>query len=226
MATYSSARSGRGRSLRRGESRRPGQWKLAYADFLTALMAFFLLMWLSTEQTAENRQGIAAYFNGQTSAVAVGASSGAQFTSLKDDIASDTALTAYADRILVTETTNGLRIELTDANALPLFDNGGSDLSDSGSSIIESVAKTLSGRPFLITVEGHTDAFPASGQGFTNWELSTARANAARVILEQSGINADRIRAVTGLADTIPLLPNQPHASVNRRISIVLELHG
>ncbi|MEO0882289.1 MAG: flagellar motor protein MotB [Pseudomonadota bacterium] len=226
MATYSSAHSGRGRSLRRGESRRPGQWKLAYADFLTALMAFFLLMWLSTEQSVENRQGIAAFFNGEEQLNHARSVDASDLSNLLSALETDVSLSQHGHQVIVTETGSGLRVELTDATATPLFASGGTELSGLGIELVSDVAGLLSEQPVLMSIEGHTDAFPASSEGFTNWDLSAARANAARAVLQRSGIPENRIRAVIGLADKHPLLPNQPHAAGNRRISIVLELDG
>ncbi|MEM6410775.1 MAG: flagellar motor protein MotB [Pseudomonadota bacterium] len=225
MATYSSARLGRGRSLRRGESRRPGQWKLAYADFLTALMAFFLLMWLSTERSIEDRQGIAAYFQGGAARQATLGEDASILPSLIETITSSTAVLPNGHRVLVSEIEAGVRVELIDAHALPLFDMGGEQLSEVGANLISHLASLIEDQPIVVTIEGHTDAFPASGSS-TNWDLSADRANAARSELEGAGFDASRIKAVVGLADTVPLLPNQPHAAVNRRISIVLELGG
>ncbi|MEM6899119.1 MAG: OmpA family protein [Pseudomonadota bacterium] len=225
MATYSSARLGRGRSLRRGESRRPGQWKLAYADFLTALMAFFLLMWLSTERSIEDRQGIAAYFQGGVDQQATLIEDASILPSLIETITSSTTLLPNGHRVFVSQTEGGVRVELTDAHALPLFDMGGEQLSEMGANLLSHIASLIEEQPIVVTIEGHTDAFPASGSS-TNWDLSTARANAARAELEGAGFDASRIKAVVGLADTVPIVPNQPHAAVNRRISIVLELDG
>jgi len=223
MATWSSARSGRGRSLRRGESRRPGQWKLAYADFLTALMALFLLMWLSTEQSVANRQGIATYFSGRTISDSDRLSHVAPFADLTDEIATLPFLADHRYQVIATQTADSLRIELTDASVSPIFELGGAHFSELGVKLLSTVADLLAGRPFLLSIEGHTDAFPSRIEGFSNWDLSAERANAARRALTQAGVDVAQIRAVIGRADTAPLLPNQPHAPSNRRISIVLE---
>lgn len=224
MAHYSSVHHGRGRGQRRGETRRPGQWKLAYADFLTALMAFFLLMWLSTEQSAADRGTIAAYFNGNDAVSTAPDTNALSRVYLISLIEGRSELDRFSDHIHLTTTPTGLRIDLSDAAGLPLFALGEVGLNETGKILIRGIGDLLIGFPVDISIEGHTDAFHTHGERLSNWDISTGRANAARRELEASGIAANRFRRVTGLADTMPLLPNQPHAPVNRRISIVLEL--
>ena len=224
MTAYSSVRHGRGRSQRRGESRRTGQWKLAYADFLTALMAFFLLMWLSTGSSQAERSAIAAYFSGthipgntlvhrQTDLEAI----------LSAEITTTPALSAFAHQISLTAEPAGLRIDLTDADANSLFASGASTLSPKGLGIVSNIGHILLPMPLDIHIEGHTDAFKTAPGTPTNWDISSARASSALKALQLTGIAPDRFKSVTGLAATKPLLPNQPHAPINRRISIVLE---
>ncbi|MEM9670467.1 MAG: flagellar motor protein MotB [Pseudomonadota bacterium] len=223
MAIYSSTRSGRGRSLRRGESRRPGQWKLAYADFLTALMAFFLLMWLSTEQSVINREQVAAYFSGRNQTAETTSTQLAAIDHLLDEIAIAPGLAPYQGQIVSKVAGDKLRLEVTDASSAPLFETAGSEPSKDGKKLLSVLGTLIEPHSLNLRIEGHTDAFPAMEPGMSNWEISSARANAARKLLQDTGLPEARIRAVIGLADAVPLLPNQPHASVNRRISIILE---
>lgn len=228
MATYSSVRHRRGRSQRRGEPRRPGQWKLAYADFLTALMAFFLLMWLSAGSSLIERSAIAAYFTGTEitgNMLESEASATDLETILATEIAANPVLSRFEDHIRVQARPDGLRIDLTDASSGSLFASGASDLNETGASILTNLARIITQMPFSLRIEGHTDAFKTVPGAPTNWELSSARAASALDALQADGIEASRFLSVTGLADTQPLLPTRPHAPSNRRISIVLELH-
>ncbi len=223
MATYSSVHHRRGWSQRRGETRRPGQWKLAYADFLTALMAFFLLMWLSAEQSPAKRSALAAYFSGKSAAAGVPEVS-IQSSRLVTAILSEAASAELASHIEVIPTATGLRIELADAQGAALFASASTALNDRGSELVDLVGRHLASLPGKLSVEGHTDAFPATGNAGDNWAISAGRAIAARERLEAAGAGPDRFVSVVGFADSRPALPNQPHAAANRRISILLEL--
>jgi len=130
------------------------------------------------------------------------------------------------EHIRLHETPTGLRIELTDANQNPLFTKGASTLSPAGQTLLTNMGTIIAALPLDLTLEGHTDAFKTAPNAPTNWQISSARAAAALSALEQAGIAPARFKGVTGLAATQPLLPNQPHAAVNRRISIVLEFSG
>lgn len=227
MATHSSVRFGRGRGQRRGESRRPGQWKLAYADFLTALMAFFLLMWLSTDSSHAERSAIASYFTGAE--VSEDAFQHdlqlAELTArLSSEIQIDPAFSGLNEHIRLTPRPNGIRIDLTDAETGSLFANASSVFSEPGTRLAANIGRIIAPMPLFVTIEGHTDAFKTAPDAPSNWDISAARANAALRLIEQSGVASDRFKAVSGLAATQPLLPNQPHAPANRRISILLEL--
>lgn len=205
-------------------ARKMGTWKLAYADFLTALAAFFLLMWLISGVSKEDRALIAAEFTGKPAQTAlttgVAASEAEQ---LAASLALSGALATAGDSLRVSAEASGVRVELVDTASRPLFDTGHGALSADGMSLIQAVAGALHALPFEISIEGHTDAFSMGSSEFSNWELSSSRANEARRALEAAGIAASRIRAVTGYADTRPLREGQPHLAANRRIS--LEIH-
>ena len=227
MATISSVRHGRGRGHRRGESRRPGQWKLAYADFLTALMAFFLLMWLSTDSSQAERAAIAAVFTGAPTYETVATSPSfmeATRAELMAELTEAPQFISMREHIHLTEVATGLRIDISDASEQPLFHTASADLNETGQALITDIGYLLATVTASVSVEGHTDAFASGPDGVSNWELSSARAHAALGYLQAAGVNPMNINAVTGLAATKPLLPTQPHASVNRRVSIVLEL--
>jgi len=227
MTTYSSVHLGRGRSQRRGESRRTGQWKLAYADFLTALMAFFLLMWLSTDSSHAERSAIAAYFSGAEvpgNTVALTAADTDLEAILALEVATNPTLASLGQHIRIHTDPTGLRMELTDAATGSLFTSGSADLSQTGLELASNIGRILMPMPLSIRIEGHTDAFKTAPGTPSNWEISSARANSALRAFENAGIAPQRFKSVAGLAATKPLLPNQPHAALNRRISIVLEL--
>lgn len=230
MATHSSAQYGRGPSQRRGESRRRGQWKLAYADFLTALMAFFLLLWLTTGSSASERVAIAAYFTGKEVGVASEApnehASTAPTKTAEELLALKQALHALGSVspgysfLQANLRDDAVYIELTDRTDRPLFATGDASFNAFGETALLEIAELLVHRPLLIEIEGHTDAFPTPDQG--NWRLSTARAYAAWDALVQAGIDPESITAIAGRGDTSPLLPTQPHAPANRRITLIV----
>lgn len=227
MATYSSVPSGRGRGHRRGESRRPGQWKLAYADFLTALMAFFLLMWLSTGSSQAERTAIAAYFTGAEIVDGRETNPSSVFdieAALLAELAGSALFEQLSESVEVRSSEIGLRLEVTDGGQSPLFDTASGELNNTGQSLVAEIGRAIALLPVDVSIEGHTDAFVDSANEAANWHLSSARAQSALVTLQTSGISTDRFAAVTGLAATQPLQASQPHASVNRRVSIVLEL--
>ena len=178
MTTYSSVRQGRGRSQRRGESRRTGQWKLAYADFLTALMAFFLLMWLTTDSSHAERTAIAAYFTGtDASIVALDSNSISNVhVQLADQIANKPELTALSEHIKLSQLENQLRIDMTDANGETLFATGASEFSAVGEQLLTQMGDIIAPLPLDILIEGHTDAFKTAPGTRSNWEISSARA--------------------------------------------------
>ncbi len=219
MTTHAASRYASGPGRRRGESRRAGQWKLAYADFLTALSALFLVLWLSSASSHDQRAEIAAYFTGRA------APSGAPVEHAFDaTIEQDLLATLPADRVHVVRAGDRVRIELTDARSDPFFASGSGAFSPFGEAVLARVAGVLAPIGAPIEIEGHTDAFPAAGADFDNWSLSTARALAARRALLAAGVAPQRIVAVSGRADTAPLLPTQPHLPANRRVTIVLDL--
>ncbi|MEL6830145.1 MAG: OmpA family protein [Pseudomonadota bacterium] len=197
--------------------RRPGNWKLAYADFLTALCAFFLVMWMVHGVSAQDKADLANQFSSAPSEAEVEPSVAAS-------LQSQARLQPYLPFLRFEETQTSLRIDLTDLNERALFDTGSALPNSDGAAILEAVGKAVAVLPFPLRVEGHTDSRPIQGGLYSNWDLSTNRANAARRALIEAGLNADQIAAVTGLADTQPLFPETPDLPANRRISIVLDL--
>jgi len=263
-----------------GEGHHGGAWKVAYADFVTAMMAFFLLMWLINTTTPEQKRGIADYFAAQnisksssgsggvlagTVFGAEGSRAGGALTSMtaqqapsrRDDPTRTTTdgelksgatdaqmpnrefeqaemslrqamqqmpdIAELSRNLIVNETAEGLNIQLVDQEGQAMFQPGTAVPLPRTRALLEQVARIVDRLPNRISITGHTDAVNFEGpDGTTNWELSAARANAARAVLASQGIDSDRIFEVAGKAGTDPLLPNDPYASSNRRISILL----
>ena len=230
MAVYSSAVRGRGPRHRRGESRRTGQWKLAYADFLTALMAFFLLLWLMTGSSSSEREAIAAYFTGrkvqnapqiETALSATLDAAHLETIKVLDEALSDLAgLGLSKDQIRTQILDDSLRIELTDSTAAPLFEIGNAALNDKGRTAISAIAEIVLPLDLTFEIEGHTDAYQLPN--FGNWKLSNARAHSAWSAFVDAGLSPQKFTAITGRGDSTPLLPGQPHAPANRRITLIV----
>ncbi len=252
-----------------------GAWKIAYADFVTAMMAFFLLMWLLGSTTKGDLNGIADYFQTPLKvAMAGGAGSGDSSSILKGGgtdltrsngqvrngdmpltkktinfqaakaemarqesielsqikqkveamIDSKELLKAYRNQILIDITTEGLRIQLVDAQNRPMFDLGRAVLKDYTRELLRAIGTVLNDVNYKISLGGHTDAAPyASGErGYSNWELSADRANASRRELMAAGMDDKKIVRVVGLASSTLFNAADPFSPSNRRISIVV----
>jgi chemotaxis protein MotB len=263
-----------------------GAWKVAYADFVTAMMAFFLLMWLINTTSPEQKRGIADYFapasvsestsgsggilggtalgdqgakgDGSQSVVQQmapeaptptddagqasrsGAPTDAE-TSEKlaaakkeaDDFSSAAQslrqamqdlpeLAELSKQVLVDETPEGLRIQLVDQDGRSMFDTGQARPNDRARLLLRAVAKVVNQLHNRVTVSGHTSASLTPGKGGDDWALSSARANASRAVLQEAGVDPDRIYQVSGKANSDPLYPDDPTLPGNRRIAIVL----
>jgi chemotaxis protein MotB len=270
-----------------------GAWKVAYADFVTAMMAFFMVMWLITAVSKDQRAAIFDYFKnpsmepgksvkpapGQmgpggasTSAISLGGGLDAPKSSLKktetigatvmtspappidlqspEEIAKalleaekakekeqldalmqdlkkavneSQALQPFKDQLLLDITPEGLRIQILDAQNRPMFDLGSSRLKPYTNEILREVTSYLRTVPNRLSITGHTDTTPYAGiTGYTNWDLSTDRANAARRALESAGLPTERMARVVGLASSVLFDKENPRGAVNRRISIVV----
>ena len=222
-----------------------GSWKIAYADFVTAMMAFFLLMWLLSSNNVGTLQGIADYFNRPISALfqhGPGATpttvpqsdedrkaqEAQQLQSLKTRldtlIRNNPKLSSFKNQIKIDITSEGLRIQIIDDQNRPMFDKGDAVLKDYTKTILDQIGPSLNDVPNHISIAGHTDSLPYHGpvDGYSNWELSSERANSARRELLSGGMNESKILQIRGLADAIPFYKNDPTNPANRRISIVV----
>lgn len=249
-----------------------GAWKIAYADFVTAMMAFFLLMWLLGSTSRYDKQGIEDYFNAPLSTLFGGNDgSGAARSSVINgggrDLASSRpgevtksqtepvsktperiaaendarrlkqlkekltalientpALRAFKDQIRIDITSEGLRIEIVDSLRRPMFASGSSKLEGYVGVILAQIGASMNDVDNRVSIAGHTDAVPYSGgqAGYSNWELSSERANAARRSLIAGGMSEGKILQVRGLADVLPLNKAVADEPTNRRISILV----
>ncbi len=265
-----------------------GAWKVAYADFVTAMMAFFLLLWLLNATTDEQKKGIADYFSpaslsrrtsgaggvmggtviaeegaltDQTAALNIaknvpsseqastdfGPNDGRsiedlsreeldelmarreqeQFDeaarTLRQAIEAVPDLKELAQNIIIDHTPEGMRIQIVDQHGKSMFPLGQANMFDHTRKLMDLVADAISRLPQKIAIKGHTDAAPfVSNTGYSNWELSTDRANASRRALIEAGIDPSRIDSVAGRAAQELLTPENPYDPRNRRISIIL----
>jgi chemotaxis protein MotB len=216
-----------------------GAWKVAYADFVTAMMALFLVLWLMGADD-KIKEAISAFFNNptgpgtQTGTAAAGAGNSIQLA--KDDMAKlrekmEQALRSMPnfrqmkDQIEMTVTSDGLRIELLETQAGMFFESGRPLPSASGAELLTRLAEELGKLPNHLLIEGHTDAKPfvVADGSYSNWELSTDRANSARRLMEAHGVRRDQVAQVRGFADHQLRHPEDPEHASNRRISVIVQ---
>lgn len=253
-----------------------GAWKVAYADFVTAMMAFFLVLWLMAATTKPERAAISEYFrnpsplSGQSSTPAPGmAGPGGASTSmiklggatdisrgnsndpfqnqqtakpipqtdrerekqqlealkqeLEEAISKSQALEPFKDQLLLDLTPEGLRIQIVDKQNRPMFDVGSATLKPYTREILRELSQFINHVPNRISITGHTDitAYTAA-HGYSNWELSADRANAARRALLDGGMSEEKVTRVVGLSSSVLFDKTQPDNPINRRISIVV----
>lgn len=215
-----------------------GAWKVAYADFVTALMALFIVLWLLSSSESV-KKAVGGYFqdptgNGKMSG-SNSAGAGETLTVAKDDMnkLKDKLEQAMRDvpkfeqmkdNVKVTVTSEGLRIELLEKEGGLFFESGSPKPLDKGNELIRMLGEELKSLPNKLSIEGHTDAKPyASEAGYTNWELSTDRANAARRILQETGVESGRIAQIRGFADQQLRHTNDPLNPTNRRVSVLVQ---
>ena len=215
-----------------------GAWKVAYADFVTALMALFIVLWLVS--SSENvKQAVQAYFQDPTGTGKLpgttlsGKGEGLMvkpddMAKLKDRIEQVMHQLPKFDllknNVTVTVTEEGLRIELLETEKGLFFDSGSAKLSPRGEEILRTLAGQLKSLPNKLLLEGHTDARPyASVTGYSNWELSADRANTARHVFQECGIPMDKIAQVRGFADRQLRNKAEPDDPANRRVSVIVQ---
>ncbi len=214
-----------------------GAWKVAYADFVTAMMALFIVLWL-LNQSEQVKKAVAGYFNdpkgtanllGTTmsgNGIAVTTHDEA-LQKLKDkleqEIKAKKELEKLSKQIEITITPEGLRIELLEGKDGTFYESGSAKLSDNGQELLALLAGELKTLPNNLLIEGHTDATQYSTDAsYSNWELSADRANSARRLMQQDGVRGDQVTQVRGYADQLLRVKNNPYDPSNRRISILV----
>lgn len=254
-----------------------GAWKMAYADFVTAMMAFFLLMWLLGSTSKAQREGISEYFRTPLRVAMMGGTSvGASQTLIKggggkdltkkegqvkpvegdkgkeknisvdnakealrqaetaklyelkekieQNIESSEALKKFKNQLLLDVTSEGLRVQIVDVQNRPMFASSKDELQPYAKEILRELGNMLNGVENKISLSGHTDAtpFPDGEKGFSNWELSSARANSSRRQLIAGGMDETKLMRVVGLGSASLMDTENPFNPVNRRISIIV----
>ena len=251
-----------------------GAWKVAYADFVTAMMSFFLLLWLLAATPVEKLKGLADYFSptlGVKGRLGIGffggqapdsegfsrsnwASVGLVFGAppsgpiikltdrdnktdedsqkielnkvaedVKKDLASDGKLSEYQDSLLIEQTPDGLKINVTDTDSHPMFKAGSAELQDYAKEILTKIAGIIKFLPNYLQVVGHTSTVNNSNdENYTNWELSAARANAARRYLIQQNVESIQFARIQAVSDQEPLDHEHPESAKNNRITVTL----
>ena len=258
-----------------GHSAHGGAWKIAYADFVTAMMAFFLLMWLLGSTAKGELEGIASYFNAPFKVALMGGDGsgnsdsilpgggrdlsksagqvdggdaeraekpvGAQMAraelarqdamridalqaKITELVSNTPALAEFASQIKMDQTADGLQIQIIDDRNRPMFDVGSAQVKPYMRDILREIGAAIADVENRITLSGHTDAVPYSSgdRGYSNWELSSDRANASRRELIAGGLPVVKLARVEGLASSRLLAPEDPRAATNRRISILV----
>jgi chemotaxis protein MotB len=215
-----------------------GAWKVAYADFVTAMMALFIVLWL-LNSSVKVKKAVAGYFQDpKSSQKETGSDKAGDDNSIPIDkknveklkeqienaIKTQPNLEKLAKQIEITITPEGLRIELIEDKKGTFFQSGSAQLSQTGQQLLSMLAGQLKPLPNKLLLEGHTDAQPYSADnGYTNWELSADRANAARRLLQSDGVGKDQISQVRGYADQLLRVKNDPMDPSNRRISLIVQ---
>jgi len=214
-----------------------GAWKVAYADFVTAMMALFIVLWL-LNSNVKIKKAVESYFKdptgkGKQAGTSV-AGAGENLTVTKDDMSHLSEKLKQAmkampqfqkmkDNIQITITNEGLRVELLETAAGMFFGSGNSQPSESGRAMLMLLAKELGELPNTLLIEGHTDSKPYVAEAaYSNWELSADRANASRRELIMGGMEPAKIVRVVGLADSNLQVKDDPRNPLNRRISIIV----
>jgi len=235
-----------------------GAWKIAYADFVTAMMAFFLMLWLLGSLSDAQKIGLSRFFSSPSAMVSQAGvnSSVLNFTGeprpesefdpappedalsdegmkipldelllqLKEQIETSEAFKDYQDQLQLDITIEGLRIQMMDDEARPMFDVGSARLKSYAAEMLRTIGATVAKVPNRVSVAGHTDArtYSTGRTEYSNWELSADRANAARRALAARMASDVKFGRVVGLADSVPYDRENPMNAANRRISIVV----
>jgi chemotaxis protein MotB len=226
------------RPRKAAHGRHGGAWKVAYADFVTALMALFIVLWLMSADE-DLKKAISSFFSNPsgpgklTGTAAAGLGHGIEIPKtdmkklrekIQQALMKTPNFTRLKDHVEITVTTDGLRIELLESDAGVFFEQGRAVPSEGGADLLKNLAEQLGELPNDILIEGHTDSKPFAGDGpYSNWELSTDRANSARRLMVANGVRPNQVVQVRGFADRQLRHPNDPESPSNRRISVIVQ---
>jgi chemotaxis protein MotB len=215
-----------------------GAWKVAYADFVTAMMALFIVLWL-LNSSKKIQEAVGGYFrdpagtaknigNGMTGSGTSVSLSKDDMPKLKEELQTRLQQMDNFDnlkkQIEITITPDGLRVELMESETGTFFDSGNPSPNQTGKDLLSLLAEELGKLPNKISIEGHSDSQPYSrSRDYGNWELSTDRANAARRLMQEKGLRHDQVAQVRGFADQLPRKPDDPTDPSNRRISVIVQ---
>jgi chemotaxis protein MotB len=215
-----------------------GAWKVAYADFVTAMMALFIVLWLlNTSQ--ETQRIIGGYFMdplGKGKDAGSGMRGTGQTVNLKRDdmtklkekievaMKAMPQIQALKNQVRLTVTGEGLRIELLENEKGTFFQSGRAEPTERCRELLGMLARQLGTLPNKLLIEGHTDSKPFDNdRNYTNWELSADRANSARRLMETGGLREDQVAQVRGFADQNLFIPKDPENASNRRVSVIVQ---
>lgn len=228
-----------------------GAWKVAFADFMTSMFALFLVLWIISSTSASQKEAIAQYFqhptvfkSGSSSPMDMGGRTmekqksgegrvggtkdfeSEKMQALDSLLTSDTILQKLGKQFKTRMTDKGLEIELSDAQGLGTFELGSARLNERMIEPLRQMAKAFSGLPNRMVIAGHTDRYGYSAGGYSNWQLSSDRANAVRDQMTALAIPSERFNAVIGYGDTELSKPADPYAPENRRVTILILKQG
>ncbi|MZG31484.1 MAG: response regulator [Nitrospinae bacterium] len=211
-----------------------GSWKVAYADFVTAMMAFFLLMWLLSQLSQESRDNLQEYFQSYKAFVHSGdekvvGSDSVRSADLKDKNFQERLIEEYKNRfsgsdehLKVVKVAGGVRIQVMDITDKPMFEIGSAVFRPEAVEIFQFLAERIKGLPGSLIIEGHTDGLLFSSGDKTNWELSMERASTARFHLMKNGVDSKRLKRIVAYGHSEPINPDDHFDPKNRRINIIL----
>ncbi|MFZ0744161.1 MAG: flagellar motor protein MotB [Terracidiphilus sp.] len=215
-----------------------GAWKVAYADFVTAMMALFIVLWM-LNASKQVQEAVGGYFKdprGTAKIVGTNKNGAGEFVVMKKEdmeklkeqllksIHHLDPLDKLKNQIEITITQEGLRIELMETAKGTFFELGSATPTPALRELLQLLAKELGQLPNKISIEGHTDSKPYSGnRQYDNWDLSSDRANEARRLMQAEGVRPDQVSQVRGFADQRLRLPKQPQDPSNRRISMIVQ---
>jgi chemotaxis protein MotB len=220
--------------------RRGGAWKVAYADFVTALLALFIVLWMMNS-SARVKESISGYFRdprGYTRKLGAGPGSPAEGLRITHKNAADIQkqieaalrqapdLEKLRNQVRMSVTGEGLRIDLMETEQGMFFETGSPSPTGAGQRLLSVLGAEIGKMPNAVVIEGHTDARPfrnaVPSSGYTNWELSADRANAARRLLGSYGVRESQVVEIRGYASQMPLNAEDPNDTRNRRVSVVV----